>query len=101
MRISDWSSDVCCSDLQPPRNAKPARRVEQIVRSVIAQRAGQRADEISPPPRRAGREDHVALVSRNQLGADRPGPRLLIEDRALPLERARQDRKSTRLNSSH
>src|SRR3546814_9437417 len=74
MRISDWSSDVCSSDLRPERHiggavdlafdiaglaglkrqlrryarsqAKAAMRIEQVVRTVIGEAGGCRGDEI-------------------------------------------------------
>src|SRR3546814_10741419 len=49
MRISDWSSDVCSSDL---RSGRPACATPSPRRSACAPRAGRRppADEVDRPP---------------------------------------------------
>src|SRR3546814_9145233 len=58
MRISDWSSDVCSSDL-----AKPVVRYEILpqdriqVADIVA-----RADDLADAPPEAGREIRVALI---------------------------------------
>src|SRR3546814_4985163 len=112
MRISDWSSDVCSSDLSDAGDAQPGDL-------VLVEKAGR-------PPRITGRVverlgdpfeprsfsliaihqkgipdvfsddtlDEAEQVARQPLGDDR-------EDlRHLPIV-AIEDRKSTRLNSSH
>src|SRR3546814_7413175 len=100
MRISDWSSDVCSSDLDGDLAAAPRllrqrddlhRRGERFVRTLPlvadAEAVARHADStqfVDPP----GRE--------RALGA---AP---IEDEAdIGHVLARGDRKSTRLNSSH
>src|SRR3546814_2160826 len=98
MRISDWSSDVCSSDL--PRfsaiielrahGAKP--RLRDAVR-----RAAVRGDEAAPPQpveqRQAGVRKNVAVAGEAQRLHDMAGFAAPMADHA--------DRKSTRLNSSH
>src|SRR3546814_15935717 len=37
MRISDWSSDVCSSDLSPKRRDRPLARIEALVGFVTAE----------------------------------------------------------------
>src|SRR3546814_9928392 len=50
MRISDWSSDVCSSDLAPPRVLHDlARRVEPH-RLRVEQRAGKRSGFVALEP---------------------------------------------------
>src|SRR3546814_7781390 len=111
MRISDWSSDVCSSDLvdDPAAGAAldPAHRVGQAVVAARAalllppwlglHRPGRRRfahafDAIAPGTLLALATALVlalsTAVSASVLG---PGAR----------SRQRQDRKSTRLNSSH
>src|SRR3546814_11739042 len=39
MRISDWSSDVCSSDLQPGQDHARARAARHVDRLIAAQRA--------------------------------------------------------------
>src|SRR3546814_3313441 len=98
MRISDWSSDVCSSDLvlQVGRERQgdelaSGLAVEPLPLAIVHQRL---ATGNPPQVERLRR----GIVVRNQCddgtGADTPGrPRLAgIEVR---------DRKSTRLNSSH
>src|SRR3546814_1373424 len=96
MRISDWSSDVCSSDLHLGlfEQADRARGVDQ--RQILR-----------------GRDDHRAggLVALDHGELDVAGARRQIDDERVDVaparvdqlfERlARQDRKSTRLNSSH
>src|SRR3546814_7505171 len=45
MRISDWSSDVCSSDLQPGAGARAQPAVEAVVDQRIADRRGQAVTE--------------------------------------------------------
>src|SRR3546814_7119533 len=83
MRISDWSSDVCSSDLRRRRRLVQPHRIAPVgdaLEQEIAVEFGQRRRAHAP------------------LGID--------EFDAQPLDRvaavaAQEDRKSTRLNSSH
>src|SRR3546814_4482433 len=105
MRISDWSSDVCSSDLLPLRLPPRRRRRAQPARDVRARRTGADAAQDS-------RRERDRRRRRRTRRADlRPcEERLLVwlaaidprdpQAGALP-ERDRPDRKSTRLNSSH
>src|SRR3546814_7462291 len=91
MRISDWSSDVCSSDLA---GRPPGLRQDDELREDRAPPAGAREEEgpdglaRRAPPGRAGAVE----------GAGRAGRR---GDAAGRARRAAGDRKSTRLNSSH
>src|SRR3546814_6421442 len=111
MRISDWSSDVCSSDLipreQPIRDNLEAieersRRIDRMLRITAAIRP-----EI---------EECVEALFGGTFFLDRPTPARLAVWRAKAQERAARqagfayaayghlkllDRKSTRLNSSH
>src|SRR3546814_9882655 len=105
MRISDWSSDVCSSDLLRAENEGPVslrktaeqgphmlggRDDEQRVRPVKFAKVAGRADR--PRKRNARKEKRVGVgvVDRpHHLRLARPEPHLAA------------DRKSTRLNSSH
>src|SRR3546814_1108867 len=87
MRISDWSSDVCSSDL----------------RDVLCgdrDRAGADSALLSVAPCRTACPDRLVLAARGGADGDLhrrcAGPADLY--RRLPLQR---DRKSTRLNSRH
>src|SRR3546814_3398543 len=100
MRISDWSSDVCSSDLLVAQVAVgPQHRVH-----VDAERLGQLA----------GRREAIALDhatagdGRPHLGGDlgeqrlaRPGIDLDEHCSSYTRTMRQADRKSTRLNSSH
>src|SRR3546814_6802436 len=98
MRISDWSSDVCSSDLQGACAVAGALRIEEE----------NGADRLVPAVVQGIAEGALeAGVRRSDLGEPRQ-PRLLGSDAAfrdLPLPRRQrlghQDRKSTRLNYSH
>src|SRR3546814_8790291 len=84
MRISDWSSDVCSSDLAPPavdqRGEKDRGKRDQC-------RFGEQA---------AGRADRIAF--RDEIGRQ---PQQQPETDKTPGKPTDADRKSTRLNSSH
>src|SRR3546814_3994020 len=104
MRISDWSSDVCSSDLETLHQEAPelARRADHVI--------------IDGPPRIAALARSALLAAERVLIPVQPSPYDLwasVEMVALireaqvfrPALRAafviNRDRKSTRLNSSH
>src|SRR3546814_8784684 len=104
MRISDWSSDVCSSDLAAPQAAGegPRQRVDAS--------AGRRDGGILAPWRDDGNHALARLVEgKNGAAAARPqalGIARHAQQDAIQLEALGQglqhpDRKSTRLNSSH
>src|SRR3546814_10202493 len=105
MRISDWSSDVCSSDLQPDRGGGDVEQPEAGRRHRRIP-AADRADDI------IGREEGEIIdaddrrveprggKAAEQREADRQDVR--EADAVEEMEEDRpQDRKSTRLNSSH
>src|SRR3546814_4670580 len=97
MRISDWSSDVCSSDLGP--DATRAHAGDAALQALVA---GDACDTVV-----------AAIVGAaglpSTLAAARAGKRLLLANKEslvlageLLVATARDaDRKSTRLNSSH
>src|SRR3546814_1519925 len=91
MRISDWSSDVCSSDLITDIDAGNlnARRLEMI--RAVVQRLGRDGGE------------HADQPVRRVVGEVRIGDVPLRAMRGQPAVHAAAaaDRKSTRLNSSH
>src|SRR3546814_5157137 len=91
MRISDWSSDVCPSDLQAVE--RPEHRDEVLADRGLADPGGLDHGEFrwhGPSPH----EDDGILV--------RTAARINPRDRGYPgRPRSPPDRKSTRLNSSH
>src|SRR3546814_5329603 len=93
MRISDWSSDVCSSDLlRQHQRVHLARDIEEHGRFGI-----EPDQRLHPIPR----------IGDDPGGAGRDGADVLGADTAVqrsPVEigpRDQVDRKSTRLNSSH
>src|SRR3546814_9808690 len=93
MRISDWSSDVCSSDLSVRRSAAP-----------IAAAGGARSAKRPGGKEDGGRGSGAAARSGQGAGGKRCVPEIqsqLWRDHAAGPARADRDRKSTRLNSSH
>src|SRR3546814_7615990 len=99
MRISDWSSDVCSSDLRRHKQAVGARVGAEL--HVPVERAGQIAAAKAPLPlRRRGLEAPAikAPLLRSGRGLEAPA---IQSPSPAQREREARDRKSTRLNSSH
>src|SRR3546814_8495048 len=103
MRISDWSSDVCSSDLDDRRVAKLERLVQLKVgvacNPALDEVGGRGFDDVDP------RQSVSGEVLKGK-GSARGGKELAAiqgrQDIAQPTYHdAREDRKSTRLNSSH
>src|SRR3546814_3895370 len=119
MRISDWSSDVCSSDLG--RRVPAARCIPQTLRSTAGIRQGARRADGGLCPQRAARR----LIARGKTIEHSHGTNLCDELQEIEMQmqetatRAqwlkarlelleaekeltrRSDRKSTRLNYSH
>src|SRR3546814_7136157 len=105
MRISDWSSDVCSSDLNSGERHSPdgatlqARTVSRAVNLALPEadvqaRCAESGVSISSiEPLKSG-GTHLVCVTRD--GADEM--RLRLQDHVIA---GVVDRKSTRLNSSH
>src|SRR3546814_3063859 len=102
MRISDWSSDVCSSDLLMPLMPCPDL--------VTCQDAG-RLSQGSELTRKRDALDYGSF-KRRQNNADfsppdaEAAPALFLRERVSPkcnqlIDSRQPDRKSTRLNSSH
>src|SRR3546814_2161989 len=109
MRISDWSSDVCSSDLHLRRRAGQG----ETARKGVAQLAGQPAGDGGIVGGGAGIGGRGQTAAQRQGGGAAVRPHLL-QHRGVVLDvdhdgdevvvlggGADQDRKSTRLNSSH
>src|SRR3546814_5859338 len=102
MRISDWSSDVCSSDLVPRRigrdamkkltagNFAPALAAVPLLLAACGQAPSD--------PRGVDRLETLLSVSATGRAEARPDK---AEFQAGIQTWARRDRKSTRLNSSH
>src|SRR3546814_5819655 len=98
MRISDWSSDVCSSDLAaqqpaPPAIAAPAPGSWALEAGYL-DGGGIRTPALFVT---GAQDDPAARFVRMEfvLGDEVPGPATLWTDAGIT------DRKSTRLNSSH
>src|SRR3546814_4275601 len=90
MRISDWSSDVCSSDLEPRGLGEGDDRRALHIAALFFQRRihglGQAVIDDAEHP--TGLQHRINLLERLGGGVG-------------PLEAPVVDRKSTRLNSSH
>src|SRR3546814_2949736 len=116
MRISDWSSDVCSSDLERDARTKyyrlaPAWQAVEVLRTDAAARFIERAQ---PHMARFAQQSEAAMglwkiVSRDRIQltaraeSDAATRLSLADDQRQPLGggAAGRDRKSTRLNSRH
>src|SRR3546814_6890425 len=109
MRISDWSSDVCSSDLLAAL-AHQADLVELLARKAVAAHAA--LDDRRQQAERAEVDEHREEVAAEEDGEEAPlwwllghvgaaGEHRGRGDAALAQQGHEQDRKSTRLNSSH
>src|SRR3546814_5289599 len=108
MRISDWSSDVCSSDLSCRRTPAAAAGASEVVPGAVR-------IATMPPDSATGQADSARAWFRSDAGlalleSEYPTVvRALSERPAMPwlwlapVEQGGpgQDRKSTRLNSSH
>src|SRR3546814_2915270 len=103
MRISDWSSDVCSSDLVALPQGRAAD--DQRMADAPGVEIGAEVDLVIGGF--IGDEALVAATADRQVIADRDGERLAGGGRADALRAStagigiEADRKSTRLNSSH
>src|SRR3546814_3808253 len=90
MRMSDWSSDVCSSDLLGRLGHY------QIAEFIFAARLDPRFEGAQPLAAPKAEQDAMFL------GADQDARAVRHEDEISPFDRFfERDRKSTRLNSSH
>src|SRR3546814_3261786 len=98
MRISDWSSDVCSSDLNGPKHLVKAitrADLEQLVEDLIKRTLDPCKKALKDAGLKADAIDEVVLVG----GMTRmPKVRSIVKDF---FGKEPQDRKSTRLNYSH
>src|SRR3546814_7702216 len=107
MRISDWSSDVCSSDLREDDDGEEALMAKKHIPAEAGDRG--RLEVVFDKPHLLGslfgEYDQNLVAIENRLGVyiAARGNKLQIEGEAEAAARARDvlDRKSTRLNSSH
>src|SRR3546814_10478311 len=114
MRISDWSSDVCSSDLAYYRSGHPPDAPFDPVRNMLAaaMASGRDADVEAVAKLAKATTPEDAAEIEEQVVAYR-AERQRLKDEAAAAARAKlaaakfwenwkgEDRKSTRLNSSH
>src|SRR3546814_7160480 len=97
MRISDWSSDVCSSDLEVEFAQGPAAEIgDDLARAEARGFAAQRLEMRGRP--------FIGFDVARELLVDAGAAHLDRDRAAVGRHRAvdlREDRKSTRLNSSH
>src|SRR3546814_10550986 len=108
MRISDWSSDVCSSDLQRSTVLRQAQHervlmMTDLTNLTVAQiRDGHRAGEFSAVEVAEAFNAHVAgAKALNAFIVETPEHALAAATTADAARAAGTDRKSTSVNSSH
>src|SRR3546814_8321638 len=104
MRISDWSSDVCSSDLQCDRAGRGGEQVKEaleIGRGQIARvrHALQIVPNVDPFPKTLRNSD--APVQKDFIEQPFPAAMRQKAVHQRNVTARPEDRKSTRLNSSH
>src|SRR3546814_4024251 len=99
MRISDWSSDVCSSDLelQEDRFVEPELEAADIERTLVEECAGAGELQLADVARNHAHqeEDENGRSEQGRNHHEQPLDQIRVHQ-AMP-----RDRKSTRLNSSH
>src|SRR3546814_5093468 len=95
MRISDWSSDVCSSDLERSAVVGPSRRRRLLFSEQCAVAAHQHRVRLVEQTR--NRAAHAREHRGSEFLSHSFEILLRLRDHAVE----RRDRKSTRLNSSH
>src|SRR3546814_3670794 len=97
MRISDWSSDVCSSDLSGRlRNPRTDERQHLPLRRLFEHRGSDRGSRGREGVKPFNYERAHAPADAARIVASTPGARFIAGGTNLL-----EDRKSTRLNSSH
>src|SRR3546814_3416951 len=99
LRISDWSADVCSSDLTETEPIDKHHRVREMLGRLLAEFGDEiacdRKEEFSGldcQSKCAEQRDQLGVVAFTERRLACPDPEVGVEE---------EDRKSTRLNSSH
>src|SRR3546814_7020708 len=104
MRISDWSSDVCSSDLTRIAVQQAGDAAEKIG-DLAATTNGVLSEDVRPAMANLNDAIKSAKASTDTLNAAigdaRPGLQAFSKQTVPEVGQLVQDRKSTRLNSSH
>src|SRR3546814_7711607 len=113
MRISDWSSDVCSSDLHRDIRLEKARadddegerRPEDVDRGIILTADALDRHQTVPDGEQQAAEQHRLALAEIAVGEIAAEDRRDIDEAGVgavnEVRLAVRDRKSTRLNSSH
>src|SRR3546814_5409079 len=104
MRISDWSSDVCSSDLADPHGGAELLHLGRIhhARMIVFVAGERRAMALDRIGDEQGRLVVFSTVERLDQRLDAMPAEIGHElGQRLVIKAVEQDRKSTRLNSSH
>src|SRR3546814_941671 len=96
MRISDWSSDVCSSDLISDRAAQ--RTAIEVGDRYLRARFGQRLGRRQPDPLRAARDKGGASIEAQHFQIHRPIP-VRRRRRASPVRGSRSEEHTSELQS--
>src|SRR3546814_8259150 len=103
MRISDWSSDVCSSDL--PDIDIMGMTIDAVDQQIVAVTVliGEAASDDATDDRLRIRFPGPEQAPPNPRSLEIPGGQLALHssDDVASLAKCPEDRKSTRLNSSH
>src|SRR3546814_2290810 len=102
MRSSDWSSDVCSSDLVPKKgrsHAAPEAAQQDTLASIDYSKIVTR--EIQRELKEQATAPKSAVAAALEVPTAAPRARERRQAVVLPSHRTFKDRKSTRLNSSH
>src|SRR3546814_2476343 len=106
MRISDWSSDVCSSDLDEEVGRILAEAMEKVGNEgvITVEEAKSLATELETVEGMQFDRGYLSpyfITNAEKLKVELDDPYILIHEKKLSNLQALVDRKSTRLNSRH
>src|SRR3546814_2671151 len=99
MRISDWSSDVCSSDLEPDGGGDARLVAGEAAEGDQRLSVGRRVRLVVDEDARHLEGQRIAEATADQVQHEVEGRRGAAAGEAAAVDD--EDRKSTRLNSSH
>src|SRR3546814_6370570 len=101
MRISDWSSDVCSSDLDGDRDRQVGCRFVRVQRGEQAGTAAAENQDVGFRPLNTHSGQGFLLYSSDIVRRLAASSTYLGAGVSTNVQQEQRDRKSTRLNSSH